>query len=156
MSSAQLRALLSPPSPIHAQESAKQFIASAFVSPILPSQFKQTVTELIITEQARSARLSEELVISNQEVSQLLDSTRNQINGILANTKGIKESHDLVEDALIDHREALVSSLSQRERGEDGKSITLRDKLDGLNQRRKELEATRGWFAVLAKAEALW
>ena len=66
----------------------------------------------------------------------------------------LKAQHDRLEDRLIDHHELLVSSFSQRElhSTEEG---TLRERLEALSIRRKELQLAREWFQILAKTEEL-
>lgn len=156
--SAQLSSLLTPPDPLRAQQHSAHLLSSVCPKPTIVIKLATHLSPLLLSEQAKSDQLAEQLVESTVAVDNSLRTTKHQLATVLSQTRALKLSHESLEDALIDHREALVSSLSQRERGEDGNTgngETLREKLQVLSDRRKELETARDWFAVLAKAEAL-
>lgn len=156
MTSTLLRSLQSPPSEAGSQQHAQQVLAASVKQPILPAQMANSLRELLAAEHVKSSILSQELAASKLAVQSLLAQTKAQVSSILERATDLKESHEQLEDALIDHREALVSSLAQQERGQGDKmSGTLKERLERLDRMRHELESTRAWFAVLAKAEEL-
>lgn len=157
--SGQLSSLLTAPDPLRAQQHSANLLSSACPRPTIASKLATHLSPLLVSEEGKSDQLAGQLVESTVAVDNSLRTTKHQLVTVLSQTKALKVSHETLEDALIDHREALVSSLSQRERAEDrsntGSGETLREKLQALSDRRKELETARDWFAVLSKAEAL-
>lgn len=148
----QLEALLSAPVAKDGHRHAAFTVASAVPKPIVPSKLAATLSPLLESEQAAAETLATQLEESTAGVDALLKATKQQLVAVLGRAHSLRSSHEVLEDSLIDHREALVSSLSQREAG--GGS-TLRERLEALSQRRKELEVVKDWFTVLAKAEEL-
>lgn len=151
---AQLQTLRSPPNQFEAQEQTKELISNLVSKPINASQLNTILQPYLDSERVRSTQLTTELNEATTSLNSLLVSTKDQLVTVLSKTKALKESHEVLEDGLIDHREALVSSSVQRDQGE-GTGITLREKLEALSNRRKELQVARDWFAVLARAEEL-
>ena len=153
---AQLQTLLAPPNPSDSQRHAQLLLSSALRTPIVPTKLASLLTPLLASETERSKALSAQLAESNSAVSRLLQNTKSQLAEVLGRTTVLRSAHEVLEDALIDHREALVSSFSQREQGGEGHvGGTLRERLQSLSQKRKELELARDWFNVLAKTEEL-
>lgn len=154
---AQLQQLLAPPSEELSQQHAQQLLASSIPAPLTPSKLGNFLGPLLASEEAKAALLSSQLAQSTATTSKLLATTKQQLAAILARTTELRSNHEGLEDALIDHREALVSSLAQREQAADGttEGATLRERLEVFSQRRKELEVAKQWFAVLVKAEEL-
>ncbi|KAK4056321.1 hypothetical protein OIO90_002765 [Microbotryomycetes sp. JL221] len=164
----QLRRLLSPPDSSTSERHAQQVVVSALSGPLSPARIANILEPLLTAERAREQQLAAQLSLSTQETTALLQDTRSHFSSLLTRSTELKNSHETLEDALIDHTEVLVSSASQREQattdspldlstpntnGIDG--TTLREKLEAFNQRRKELEVTKQWFAVLVRAEDL-
>lgn len=153
---AQLQALLAPPNPSDSQRHAQQLLSSALAAPIVPTKLGSLLSPLLTSESERAQALSSQLAESNSAVSTLVQNTKSRLADVLCRTTELRSAHEVLEDALIDHREALVSSFSQREQeGEGHVGGTLRERLQGLSEKRKELELARDWFSVLAKTEEL-
>lgn len=147
---AQLQALLSPPVSASSQLFA-QSLLDPLPRPLVPSSLGPALSNLLGKQQAESSRLTAELSASSTDVAAILGSAKAQLGGILRRTAAIRADHELLEDSLIDHRDALVSTLSQKDKG----GATLRETLEALSEKRKEVELVRDWFAVLARAEEL-
>ncbi|KAK4049402.1 hypothetical protein OIV83_004135 [Microbotryomycetes sp. JL201] len=165
ITSQQLQRLLSPPDASTSERHAQQTIVNALAGPLSPARIANVLEPLLAAEQARATQLQAQLALSTQQTTALLQETRGHFQALLQRTSELKSSHESLEDALIDHTEVLVSSASQRDQALDPSpdtpngtttdGTTLREKLEAFNQRRKELEVTKQWFAVLVKAEDL-
>jgi hypothetical protein len=156
MAADQLRQLLRSPDAVNAQQHARQVISTSTPHALVPSKLASTLAPLLSTVDTEHARLSAQLDQSKVETRTLVQSTNVQLEDVLLRTRELKVSHEALEDALIDHRESLVSSLSQREQGLAGnEGGTLRERLHALSSRRQELELAKEWFTVAARAEEL-
>ncbi|KAM0792870.1 hypothetical protein ACM66B_002633 [Microbotryomycetes sp. NB124-2] len=167
ITSEQLQRLLSPPDSAVSERHAQQTVINALAGPLSPARIANVLEPLLVAEQARASQLQAQLTLSTQQTKALLHETRSHFQSLLQRTIDLKSSHESLEDALIDHTEVLVSSASQRDQATDSTTgpgtpngtsndgTTLREKLEAFNQRRKELEVTKQWFAVLVKAEDL-
>ncbi|KAL8291920.1 hypothetical protein RQP46_002178 [Phenoliferia psychrophenolica] len=149
---AQLSQLLAPPSARSSESHAATLIASSLPSPVLPSKVLPSLSPILGTTESTLSTLSESLASSSTALDSLLAQTQTHLADVLVRTQDLRSEHEALEDALIDHREALESSASQKAAGGAG---TLRERLAGLSERRKELERLKDWFAVLAKSEQL-
>lgn len=152
-----LKALLAPPSEADSQESVRQLVSTLLPRGVPPSQIGATLANLLGTEEVKAAVLANRLAASGNTLAQLLTTTKEQLAAIHLKTTTLKSSHEALEDALIDHREALVSSLSQRERDSDTQveGTTLKERLQALSSRRLQLKKAREYFAILAKTEEM-
>ena len=159
-----LRQLLAPPSPTHAQQQAVQLVHTSLPHPLSPVTLAHHLAPLVASQHALRVQLEHQLGQSSAQTSALLARTLAQLQSILARADELKGTHDALEDALIDHREALVSKLSSRESGEAekgaegrevGEGLTLKDRLQRFAERRVEIDTAKQWFAVLVKAEQL-
>lgn len=161
----ELQRLLSPPDSTVSERLAQQVVTSALHGPLSPARIASVLQPLLAAEQAKSSQLAAQLAESTRDTTALLHDTRGHFQSLLAKTTELRNNHESLEDALIDHTEVLVSSASQREQADSASDAgentgsndgtTLREKLEAFNQRRKELEVTKQWFAVLVKAEEL-
>ncbi len=145
--------LLQPPSTSDAQQAAIKSLSAKVGSNPVGSKLDVSLTELVSSAEA-GAVAPDKLAQSSTQIQHLLAHTRSQLATIQARTDTLKTQHDVLEDRLIDHHEVLVSSLSQREH-HDTQEGTLRERLDALSVRRKELQLAREWFQILAKTEEL-
>lgn len=148
----QLSSLLAAPSDSVGQQHAASQIASTLPSPIIPSKLHPVLSPLLMSEQLCLSTLSASLATSTSSIDALVSSTKAHLADVLARTQDLRNSHEALEDALIDHRELLESSPSQRAQGGGG---TLSERLAVLSKRRRELERVKDWIAVLANAEKL-
>lgn len=108
-----------------------------------------------LIQQAQASQVGpDQLAQSTTQIHTLLDKTRAKLAAVQSTTLTLQSEHDKLEDGLIDHHELLVSSLSQREHQAEDQG-TLRERLDKLSTRRKELQLAREWFQILAQTEEL-
>ncbi|GAA5884946.1 hypothetical protein JCM6882_007164 [Rhodosporidiobolus microsporus] len=149
--SAQLQALLTPPSTSTARSQARDHLAGALSSPIAASKLAPLLSGLLDSQRAEATRLEADLKRSKEETDRLVTSAKEQVDTAQRRTAQLKKEHAEVEDGLRAARDKLVSGLEAREDGRDG--LTLRERLVLLWQRRKELEAAKKWFGAVAKAE---
>jgi len=151
--SAAISNLLQPPSTNHAQQAAIQSLSAKVGPSPVGSKLDSSLAELVSHARA-SAVAPDQLAQSGQQIHQLLSNARTQLETVHTKMTVLKAQHDRLEDRLIDHHELLVSSFSQRElhSTEEG---TLRERLEALSIRRKELQLAREWFQILAKTEEL-
>lgn len=158
----QLRRVLNPPDAVTSQQHAQKVVSSALPTPLAPSRLAHALKPLLASEEAKAAQLAQQLAASTHETTALLSSTKGHLETLLTRTIDLKNTHESMEDALIDHTEILVSSASQREQldgaaaaSAEASALTLREQLETFSHRRKELELAKQWFKALVTAEEL-
>ncbi|KAK4702207.1 RAD50-interacting protein 1, partial [Phenoliferia sp. Uapishka_3] len=148
----QLSALLAAPAASEAQKHASALISTSLPTPLIPSKLTSTLSPVLAEQDSIAANLAVQLAASTAAVDKLLVTTKESLADVLARTQDLKNSHEALEDALIDHREALDSSVAHRESGGQG---TLRERLQVLSERKNELVVVKDWFSVLSRTEEL-
>ncbi|SGY67893.1 BQ5605_C004g02822 [Microbotryum silenes-dioicae] len=166
-----LQALLAPPSTASSQLAASKFLSTALSppststststssTPLTPSHLAATLPLLLKQQQHQAQTLERQFELSTSRTSQLVLQAKDTLAHLAQRTKESKTNHEALHDALIDHREALVSSVSasttgtHEDQGDQGG--TLRERLMAYSKRREQLKCVLQYFTVLAKAEEL-
>ncbi|SCV72603.1 BQ2448_4140 [Microbotryum intermedium] len=161
-----LQALLAPPLSSTSQLAATRFLSTALTqpstsvstsssTPLTPSHLATTLPALLKQQQLQAQTLERQFDASSKRTSQLVLESKETLRRLVQRTKKCKANHEALHDALIDHREALVSSVSATTTvGEhDHEQGTLRERLMAYSKRREQLKRVLQYFTVLAKAE---
>ncbi|GAA6047744.1 hypothetical protein JCM3770_001756 [Rhodotorula araucariae] len=150
---AQLSALLQPPSLDSARASAREQLAAALPTPLVPSQLGPVLAQLLEQQRAEAAQLERDLAVTRTAGEALIGSARGQLANIKARTGALKAGHQQLDEGLRSARNKLISGLDACDDGAEG--LTLRERLIALSQQRTELEAAKTWFGAVVRAEEL-